>query len=52
MKTTPIVVALLIASALIVGCGQRGPLVKPKPPEPIQKPESKTSGQSTQMRTQ
>jgi predicted small lipoprotein YifL len=38
--------------ALIVGCGQRGPLVKPKPPEPIPKPESKMPDQSTQTRTQ
>jgi predicted small lipoprotein YifL len=48
MKTTHIVVALLLTSAFIAGCGQRGPLVKPKPPEPIQKPESKTPDKSTQ----
>jgi predicted small lipoprotein YifL len=42
MKNIRIVVGLLLIGLLAAGCGQRGPLVKPKPPEPLQKPESKT----------
>jgi predicted small lipoprotein YifL len=48
MKPTSIVVALLFVSILFVGCGQRGPLVRPKPPEPIQKPEVKAPTKNDQ----
>jgi predicted small lipoprotein YifL len=42
MKSFSIVVALLFTFVFIAGCGQRGPLVLPKPPEPLSKPEVKT----------
>jgi predicted small lipoprotein YifL len=46
-------VALIVAASMVGGCGQRGPLVLPKPPEqPVARPASPQQTAPDQERAQ